>query len=110
MIGGIAFSYFVLLPYVMKFMMRLSTDLDIIQTIGINEYFTFLVSIAHSVRYHFPVTDRLAILCETWYFESEDTGENTEVCVFHAVCHCGIHNTAGLTFAPICHGPVVYPL
>lgn len=42
MIGGIAFSYFILLPYVMKFMMRLSDDLDIIQTIGINEYFTFL--------------------------------------------------------------------
>ena len=40
-VGGIAFSYFVLLPYVMKFMMNLSTELGITQTIGINEYFTF---------------------------------------------------------------------
>ena len=42
MIGGISFSYFVLLPYVIKFMMNLSEDLGIVQTIGINEYFTFL--------------------------------------------------------------------
>ncbi|WP_431028206.1 twin-arginine translocase subunit TatC [Lysinibacillus sp. LZ02] len=41
-IGGIAFSYFVLFPFVMKFMMGLSQDLEIQQTIGINEYFSFL--------------------------------------------------------------------
>ncbi|KXH78540.1 twin-arginine translocase subunit TatC [Sporosarcina sp. HYO08] len=41
-VAGIAFSYFVLFPYVMKFMMNLSTDLEIVQTIGINEYFGFL--------------------------------------------------------------------
>lgn len=45
MIGGISFAYFVLLPYVMRFMMKLSMDLDIVQTIGINEYFTFLFQI-----------------------------------------------------------------
>lgn len=39
---GISFSYFVLFPYVMKFMVSLSADLDIAQTIGINEYFSFL--------------------------------------------------------------------
>lgn len=41
-LGGLSFSYFVLFPYVMKFMMGLSTDLGIEQTIGINEYFSFL--------------------------------------------------------------------
>lgn len=41
-LGGMAFSYFVLFPYVMKFMMGLSADLNIQQTIGINEYFSFL--------------------------------------------------------------------
>lgn len=41
-VAGIAFSYFVLFPYVMKFMMNLSNDLEIVQTIGINEYFNFL--------------------------------------------------------------------
>lgn len=41
-LGGMSFAYFVLLPYVMKFMMGLSTDLEIQQTIGINEFFSFL--------------------------------------------------------------------
>ncbi|GKV66147.1 MULTISPECIES: twin-arginine translocase subunit TatC [unclassified Sporosarcina] len=44
-IGGISFSYFVLLPYIMKFMINLSDQLNIEQTIGINEYFSFLFSI-----------------------------------------------------------------
>ncbi|MCP1146251.1 twin-arginine translocase subunit TatC [Lysinibacillus endophyticus] len=41
-IGGLAFGYFILFPNVMNFMMKLSNDLDIQQTIGINEYFSFL--------------------------------------------------------------------
>lgn len=44
-LGGLAFSYFVLFPYIMKFMMTLSNELDITQTIGINEYFNFLIQI-----------------------------------------------------------------
>ncbi|MEG0383208.1 MAG: twin-arginine translocase subunit TatC [Solibacillus sp.] len=44
-IAGISFSYFVLFPYVMNFMMKLSNDLSITQTIGINEYFNFLFSL-----------------------------------------------------------------
>ncbi|MEG0472260.1 MAG: twin-arginine translocase subunit TatC, partial [Solibacillus sp.] len=43
--AGISFSYFVLFPYVMNFMMKLSNDLEITQTIGINEYFNFLFSL-----------------------------------------------------------------
>lgn len=39
---GILFSYFVLFPNVMNFMMGLSSELNIQQTIGINEYFSFL--------------------------------------------------------------------
>ncbi|POZ54189.1 Sec-independent protein translocase protein TatCy [Lysinibacillus sphaericus] len=41
-IAGASFSYYVLFPYVMHFMMGLSADLEIQQTIGINEYFSFL--------------------------------------------------------------------
>lgn len=41
-IGGLAFGYFILFPNVLHFMMTLSNDLDIQQTIGINEYFSFL--------------------------------------------------------------------
>lgn len=44
-IAGISFSYFVLFPYVMDFMAGLSQDLEIAQTIGINEYFSFLFTL-----------------------------------------------------------------
>ena len=70
-VGGIAFSYFVLLPYVMKFMMNLSTELDITQTIGINEYFTFLFQllIPFGIVFQLPVVllflTRLGILDPT---------------------------------------------
>jgi len=39
---GLAFGYYILFPNVMNFMMQLSNDLEIQQTIGINEYFGFL--------------------------------------------------------------------
>lgn len=41
-IAGLAFAYFILFPSVLQFMMNLSERLDIEQTIGINEYFSFL--------------------------------------------------------------------
>lgn len=39
---GIAFSYFILFPNVMRFMVNLSNDLQIETIININEYFSFL--------------------------------------------------------------------
>lgn len=44
-IGGLAFSYFVLFPLVIRFMMKLSEQMDIHAVIGINEYFQFLFQI-----------------------------------------------------------------
>ncbi|RNF38940.1 twin-arginine translocase subunit TatC [Planococcus salinus] len=44
-VGGIAFSYLVLFPYVIGFMLNISDNLDIQETIGINEYFQFLFQI-----------------------------------------------------------------
>lgn len=41
-LGGLAFSYYVLFPFVMRFTFELSNRLDITQTIGIHEYFSFL--------------------------------------------------------------------
>lgn len=67
-IGGIVFSYMVLLPYVMRFMMNLSVDLGIVQTIGINEYFNFLfqLTIPFAIVFQLPVVllflTRLGIL------------------------------------------------
>ena len=54
---GIAFSYFVLFPYVMDFMSGLSQDLEIAQTIGINEYFSFLFTLVvpFGVIFQLPV-------------------------------------------------------
>lgn len=42
---GISFSYFILFPFVIDFMGRLSNDLNIQQMIGINEYFRFLLQL-----------------------------------------------------------------
>ena len=70
-IGGIAFAYMVLLPYVMRFMMNLSEDLGIVQTIGINEYFSFLfqLTIPFAIVFQLPVVllflTRLGILNPT---------------------------------------------
>lgn len=70
-IGGIAFSYLILLPYVMRFMMNLSLDLGIVQTIGINEYFNFLfqLTIPFAIVFQLPVVllflTRLGILNPT---------------------------------------------
>lgn len=70
-IGGIAFAYLVLLPYVMRFMMNLSEDLGIVQTIGINEYFNFLfqLTIPFAIVFQLPVVllflTRLGILNPT---------------------------------------------
>ncbi len=42
---GLSFSYFILFPFVIDFMERISNDLDVNQVIGINEYFTFLIQL-----------------------------------------------------------------
>lgn len=42
---GVAFSYFVLFPFVIDFMERIADDLNIEQMIGINEYFRFLLQL-----------------------------------------------------------------
>ncbi|GGH83365.1 sec-independent protein translocase protein TatC [Pullulanibacillus pueri] len=44
-LAGIAFSYFVLFPYVLHFMISLSKSLGITNVIGINEYFRFLLQL-----------------------------------------------------------------
>ncbi|WP_422122238.1 twin-arginine translocase subunit TatC [Planococcus sp. X10-3] len=44
-VSGIAFSYLVLFPYVIGFMLNISDNLAIQETIGINEYFQFLFQI-----------------------------------------------------------------
>lgn len=41
-LGGITFGYFVLFPFVMKFMMGLGKELEIVPTIGIDAFFSFL--------------------------------------------------------------------
>lgn len=56
-VGGMSFAYFVLFPYVMKFMMSLSNDLGIQQTIGIYEYFSFLFKLIlpFAILFELPV-------------------------------------------------------
>lgn len=44
-LGGIAFAYLIVFPYVIGFMLNISDNLAIQETIGINEYFQFLFQI-----------------------------------------------------------------
>ncbi|MCM3007094.1 twin-arginine translocase subunit TatC [Priestia koreensis] len=44
-LAGVAFSYFVLLPYVLNFSASLAENLNVTQVIGINEYFDFLIKL-----------------------------------------------------------------
>jgi len=44
-LGGISFSYFVLFPFVVDFMLNLAGRLGINQVIGINEYFQFMLQL-----------------------------------------------------------------
>lgn len=44
-LGGILFSYFVLFPFALRFIGRLSDMLNINEMYGINEYFSFLLQI-----------------------------------------------------------------
>ena len=56
-LSGIAFSYFVLFPYVIGFMLNISDNLDIQETIGINEYFQFLfqITLPFGIIFQLPV-------------------------------------------------------
>jgi sec-independent protein translocase protein TatC len=56
-LGGLSFSYFILFPYVVKFMMNLSNELNIQQVIGINEYFHFLfqLTLPFGLLFQLPV-------------------------------------------------------
>ncbi|MET3576881.1 twin-arginine translocase subunit TatC [Bhargavaea ullalensis] len=67
-IAGISFSYFVLFPYLISFMTNLSVNLDIQQTIGVNEYFNFLfqITLPFGIVFQLPVVllffSRLGVL------------------------------------------------
>ncbi|MBB4825082.1 sec-independent protein translocase protein TatC [Sporosarcina luteola] len=67
-LAGVSFSYFILVPYVMKFMISLSGDLGIASTFGINQYFTFLfqIIIPFGIVFQLPIVmlflSRLGIL------------------------------------------------
>lgn len=71
-LGGMAFSYFVLMPYVMSFMKMMAGDLEVTQTIGINQYFNFLIQIIipFGLVFQLPVVllflSRLGVLNPEW--------------------------------------------
>ena len=56
-IVGIAFSYFILFPNVMRFMVNLSNDLEIETIVNISEYFSFLFKlvIPFGIIFQLPV-------------------------------------------------------
>lgn len=56
-LAGVSFSYYILFPFVVDFMKRISNDLDVNQVIGINEYFHFLLqlTIPFGLLFQMPV-------------------------------------------------------
>jgi sec-independent protein translocase protein TatC len=56
-LSGVAFSYFVLFPFVIDFMIGFAEQLSINQVIGINEYFQFLfqLTIPFGLLFQLPV-------------------------------------------------------
>ncbi|MBM7622170.1 sec-independent protein translocase protein TatC [Bacillus tianshenii] len=56
-LSGLTFSYFILFPFVVKFMSNLADRLDINQVIGINEYFQFLfqLTLPFGILFQMPV-------------------------------------------------------
>jgi len=54
---GVAFSYFILFPFIISFMLGLSSDMNIKATIGINEYFQFLfqITLPFGLLFQLPV-------------------------------------------------------
>lgn len=71
-IVGVLFSYTILFPYIMKFMMEWSNDMHIQQTIGINEYFKFLfqLTIPFGFVFQLPVVmhflARIGLVTPMW--------------------------------------------
>lgn len=69
---GISFSYFVLFPFLFEFMIELSNELEIEQTIGINQFFSFLFKliIPFGFLFQLPVVvlflSRIGILDPKW--------------------------------------------
>lgn len=56
-LGGIAFSYFILFPYIVQFMGKLAERLHITEQYGINEYFLFMfqITIPFGFLFQLPV-------------------------------------------------------
>ncbi|MGF7536184.1 twin-arginine translocase subunit TatC [Bacillus mexicanus] len=56
-LAGLSFSYYILFPFVVDFMKRISEDLNVNQVIGINEYFHFLLqlTIPFGLLFQMPV-------------------------------------------------------
>ncbi|MCG0041193.1 twin-arginine translocase subunit TatC, partial [Escherichia coli] len=56
-LAGFSFSYYILFPFVVDFMKRISQDLNVNQVIGINEYFHFLLqlTIPFGLLFQMPV-------------------------------------------------------
>ncbi|TDQ35226.1 twin-arginine translocase subunit TatC [Aureibacillus halotolerans] len=68
---GLAFSYFILFPFVLNFMLQLSERMGIEPMVGVQEYFTFLfqITLPFGVLFELPVVvlflTRLGLLTPT---------------------------------------------
>ncbi len=75
-LAGVSFAYFVLFPFVVRFMSRLADQLGVQQMIGINEYFQFLLQLVlpFGIVFQLPIVvlffTRLGLLRRSFLFAS----------------------------------------
>ena len=110
LLGGISFAYFVLLPYVIKFMMNLSVDLGITQTIGVNEYFTFLfqLTIPFGIVFQLPVV--IVFLARLGLLNPSTLVKVRKYAYFGLFVIAAFITPPDLMSSFICNGTIVYTL
>lgn len=91
MLIGMAFGYFVLVPYIIQFTFDLSEDMGIETTIGINQYFGFLFRtvLPFGVIFQMPIPG--AFPDTAWPVDADVPQEEQKVCLFHPSGDCGAH-------------------
>ncbi len=98
-LAGVSFAYFVLFPFVVRFMSQLADQLGVQQMIGINEYFQFLASARAAVWHRVSAADRRVVFHPLRAYYAAASCSHPQVCVFGAAYFSGGHYAAGCAVA-----------
>lgn len=85
-LAGLSFSYYILFPFVVDFMKRISQDLNVNQVIGINEYFHFLLQLTIPFGLLFQMPVILMFLTRLGIVTPMFLAKIRKYAVFYAAC------------------------